>query len=83
VAGPVALYKEGADFRDADLRGANFERVDPGVGDPSNDSYPGQLPPVDPSESGIEGALFGGALADGGTSWPFGFDPQAEGVTMP
>jgi hypothetical protein len=76
------LYLAGADFRGADLRGADFQQVDPGGGDPSNDSYPGQITPRNPSNSGIKEANFRGALADSTTRWPSGFDWQAEGVNM-
>ena len=72
----VYLYE--ADFRDADLRGADFERVNPPGNDASDDSYPGQLPPLDPLDAGIESADFRGALVDSSTKW--WLDQPPEGV---
>lgn len=76
------LYLRGTDFRGADLRGVDFQRVNPPGNDASNDAYLGQLPPLNPSDSGIKDADFRGALVDGSTKWPVGFDWQAEGVTV-
>jgi uncharacterized protein YjbI with pentapeptide repeats len=72
----VYLYE--ADFRRADLRGADFQQVNPPGNDASDDSYPGQLPPLDPLDAGIESADFRGTLVDSSTKW--WLDRPPEGV---
>jgi phage shock protein PspC (stress-responsive transcriptional regulator) len=74
------VYLEGADFRDADLRGADFSDASPPMGAPI-ESYPGQFPPEDRFESGMDKADFHGALVDGSTE-PQSFDWRAAGATM-
>jgi phage shock protein PspC (stress-responsive transcriptional regulator) len=71
----VYLYE--ADFRDADLRGADFERVNPPGNDASDDSYPGQVPPLDLLDAGIYSADFRDALVDSSTKW---LDRPPDGV---
>ena len=74
------MYLEGADFRDADLRGADFSDASPPMGAPI-ESYPGQFPPEDRFDSGMDKADFHGALVDSSTK-PQSFDWRAAGATM-
>jgi phage shock protein PspC (stress-responsive transcriptional regulator) len=74
------VYLSEADFRDADLRGTDFERVNPPGNDASDDTYPGQLPLLDPLDSGIGSADFRGALVNSSTKW--WLDRPPDGVRM-
>jgi uncharacterized protein YjbI with pentapeptide repeats len=56
-------------FEGADLRGANLEAVDASSPDLGFDPH-------------LSDADLRGALADGSTRWPHGFDWRAEGVEM-
>jgi hypothetical protein len=63
-----------ADLRRADLRGADLSNVELPQGGASS--------PVLYTPSRIDTVNFRGALADGSTRWPYGFDFVAAGVKM-